>query len=172
MGCAAVKFAAPFPTCSVTACRAGFRQDISLHCEQLCSAGRSGAEYIRRRRERHLPLGNSMPHETVVHFPTSRERASAPSEENELDAITAELQAIATREKSLQLEIDGLLLRQDNSAREFENRLLNGLRVIANQLLSQSRTATTPEAAAQLSIAARRIASVAPSQCRLNLRDC
>lgn len=110
-----------------------------------------------------------MSHETVIHFPVSRERAGDPSEDQKLDAMTTELRAIAAREESLRHEIDELLLRQNNSVQEFENRLLNGLKVIANQLSRQSRAAATPEAAAQLSIAAGRI--VAVGRWKLNIRD-
>ena len=85
--------------------------------------------------------------------------------------MTTELKAIAAREESLRKEIDKLLLRQNNSVQEFENRLSNGLKVIANQLALQSRAATTPEAAAQLSIAAGRIVAVGRSKRELNLRD-
>ena len=110
-----------------------------------------------------------MSHETVIHFPVSRERAGDPSEDQKLDAMTTELQVIAAREESLRQEIDKLLLRQNNSVQEFDNRLLNGLKVIANQLSRQSRAATTPEAAAQLSIAAGHIVAVGRS--KLNIRD-
>jgi len=53
-----------------------------------------------------------MSHETVIHFPVSRERAGDPSEDQKLDAMTTELRAIAAREESLRREIDELLLRQ------------------------------------------------------------
>jgi two-component sensor histidine kinase len=110
-----------------------------------------------------------MSHETVIHFPVSRERAGDPSEDEKLDAMTTELEAIAAREESLRREIDRLLSRQNNSVQEFENRLLNGLKMIANQLSLQSRAATTPEAAAQLSIVAGRI--VAMGRSKPNIRD-
>jgi hypothetical protein len=111
----------------------------------------------------------SMSHETVIHFPVSRERAGDPSEDEKLDAMTTELEAIAAREESLRREIDRLLSLQNNSVQEFENRLLNGLKMIANQLSLQSRAATTPEAAAQLSIVADRIVAVGRS--KPNIRD-
>ncbi len=54
---------------------------------------------------------------------------------------------------------------------EFEHRLINGLQLIVSLLSLQSRTATTPEAADQLTIAARRVASLGRVHRRLHLLD-
>ena len=59
--------------------------------------------------------------------------------------------------------LDDLPRRQDILARELERRLLNGLELIARLLSSQSQAATTPEAAAQLGVAARRITAIGRS---------
>jgi two-component sensor histidine kinase len=109
-------------------------------------------------------------HETVIQFPNSRAAASDTYEHETLEAITAALQATLAREKTLREEIGDLLRRQDTSGREFEHRLANSLEVIASLLLSQGQAATTPEAAAQLSITARRIAAER-LRYRLNLLD-
>jgi two-component system, sensor histidine kinase PdtaS len=107
-------------------------------------------------------------HETVILFPGSR---AVAREREQLDAVTAELQAALTHEKALREEICELFQRQDTLAQEFEHRLVNGLKVIVSLLLLQSRTATTPEAAEQLSVAARRVAAVGRMHCRRHLLD-
>jgi two-component sensor histidine kinase len=84
----------------------------------------------------------------------------------QLDVVSAELQATLIRAETLRDEIDDLLMRQDTSTQEFEHRLVKGLEVIASLLLLQSQAATTCEAAAQLSVAARRIAGAG------HLRSC
>ena len=71
--------------------------------------------------------------------------------------LTAELLAARAREAALLREKSDLSRRQVMLAQEFEHRLLNGLQLIASLLSLQSRAATTPEAAAQLAIAARRV---------------
>ena len=56
-------------------------------------------------------------------------------------------------------------------AHEFEHRLINGLQLIVSLLSLQSRTATTPEAAEQLIIAARRVSALGRVHRRLHLLD-
>ena len=84
---------------------------------------------------------------------------------------TAELQAALAREQVLQQEKHELSQRQVMLAQEFEHRLINGLQLIVSLLSLQSRTATTPEAADQLTIAARRVASLGRVHRRLHLLD-
>jgi len=105
-------------------------------------------------------------HKTVVQFPKSRPGERGTRRNVQLDAMTAALLAARARGQALREEIGDLLRRQNTLAQEFENRLLNGLEVIANQLSLQGQAATTPEAAAQLCAAARRIAAVGRSPCR------
>jgi hypothetical protein len=106
-------------------------------------------------------MSNSMSaYETVIQFPTPRAVPCGKRDVEQLDAMTAELQATLVRGAALREEIDELLRRQDTLAQEFERRLLNGLELIARLLSSQSRAATSPEAAAQLSVAARRITAI------------
>ena len=61
--------------------------------------------------------------------------------------------------------------RQVMLAQEFEHRLINGLQIIVSLLSMQSRTATTPEAADQLTIAARRVSALGRVHRRLHLLD-
>ena len=110
-------------------------------------------------------------YETVIQFPTPRAAACDKRDVEQLDAMTAELQATLVRGATLREEIEKLLRSQETLAQEFERRLLNGLGLIARLLSSQSRAATTPEAAAQLSVAARRISAIGRSQGRPNILD-
>jgi two-component sensor histidine kinase len=103
-------------------------------------------------------------YETVIQFPTPRAGACDKRDVKQLDAMTAELQATLRRGAALREEIDELLGRQETLAQEFERRLLNGLELIARLLSSQSQAAMTPEAAAQLSAAARRITAIGNSK--------
>jgi two-component system, sensor histidine kinase PdtaS len=74
-------------------------------------------------------------------------------------ATKAELKAALAREQGLLREKKELLQRQDMLAQEFEHRLVNSVQVIVSLLSLQSSAATTVEAAAQLTIAARRVAA-------------
>ena len=56
-------------------------------------------------------------------------------------------------------------------AEKVERRLINGLQIIVSLLSMQSRTATTPEAADQLTIAARPPSSLGRVHRRLHLLD-
>jgi two-component sensor histidine kinase len=81
------------------------------------------------------------------------------------------LEAALAREQILLEEKQQQAQRQVMLAEEFEHRLVNGLQLIVSLLSLQSRTATTPEAANQLNIAARRVASLGRVHRRLHLLD-
>jgi two-component system, sensor histidine kinase PdtaS len=100
--------------------------------------------------------------ETILQFPWGR----GALEETWHDALTAELQVARARENAWLRERSDLLRRQDILAQEFEHRL----QIIGSLLSSQSRTAI-PEAAAQLIVPARRVASFASVHRRLHLLD-
>ena len=87
------------------------------------------------------------------------------------DVLAAELQAALAREAACLQEKNELSRRQAMLAEEFEHRLINGLQLIVSLLSLQSRTATTPEAAEQLIIAARRVSSIGRVHRRLHLLD-
>jgi two-component sensor histidine kinase len=91
--------------------------------------------------------------------------------QKENTALAAELQAALAREQVLRREKHELSQRQGMLTQEFEHRLINGLQLIVSLLSMQSRTATTPEAADQLTIAARRVASLGRVHRRLHLLD-
>jgi two-component system, sensor histidine kinase PdtaS len=91
-------------------------------------------------------------------------------EERGSQATTAALQVALAREQALLLERREILRRQDAQAQEFEHRLLNSLQLVSGVLTMQCRTAT-PEAATQLSAAARRVGAVGRVHCRLHILD-
>ena len=106
---------------------------------------------------------------TVLRFPGSR-AVERDSRQTQYDAITSELQAARAREKVWLREKSDLLQRHDTLAQEFEHRLANSLQIIVSVLSLQSRTAS-PEAAAQLTAAASRVASFARVHRRLHVLD-
>src|ERR1700722_2186598 len=87
-------------------------------------------------------------------------RPRAVGDEGYERATAAALQAALAREEALLLEKREILRRQDAQSQEFEHRLLNSLQLVSGMLTMQCRTATSPEAAAQLSVAARRVGAV------------
>jgi two-component system, sensor histidine kinase PdtaS len=91
-------------------------------------------------------------------------------EQTQYDALNAELVAARAREDALLLEKSDLLRRQDMLAQEFDHRLINSLQIISSLLSLQSRTAS-PEAAAQLKVAANRVASFGRVHHGLHLLD-
>jgi two-component sensor histidine kinase len=102
-------------------------------------------------------------------FPWAREEERDPRDQK-IAALTAALQASLARESASRQANVELLQRQHTLALEFEHRFANGLQWITALLSLQSRTAT-PEAAAQLAIAARRVAAFGSVHCRLHLLD-
>ena len=86
------------------------------------------------------------------------------------EALATQLRAALAREEALLCEKSDLLKRQEMLAQEFEHRLVNSLQIIVSLLSLQSRIAT-PEAAAQLEIAAHRVASFGRVHRALHLLD-
>lgn len=103
--------------------------------------------------------------------PFSHRRTLGPGREKSHAALTAELHAALAREAACLREKNELAQRQVMLAQEFEHRLVNGLQLIVSLLSLQSRTATTPEAADQLTIAARRVSALGRVHRRLHLLD-
>ena len=90
--------------------------------------------------------------------------------QTQYDALIDQLQAAHSREKVWLREKSDLLERHVTLSQEFEHRLANSLQMIVSVLSLQSRTAS-PEAAAQLTVAANRIASFARVHRRLHVLD-
>jgi two-component sensor histidine kinase len=114
---------------------------------------------------------NSVASEIGFQFLPRHADVSLASEQNQIDMLSAELEAARAREAILLREKQDLAQRQVMLTEEFEHRLINGLQVIASLLSLQSRTASTEEAAAQLAIAAGRVAALARVHHRLHLLD-
>ena len=92
------------------------------------------------------------------------------------DPIAANCQIGALREALAREEIllrgkDALILEQQTLRREADHRLLNGLQMVVSLLSLQSRAAPTGEMAAQLSIAANRVATIERIHRRLHNND-
>jgi len=85
-------------------------------------------------------------------------------------ALAADLQAALAREQGLLGRIAALESRQDLQICELNHRLFNGLQSIASLLSAQGRVAT-PEAAADLAIAASRIVAFGQVNRRLHWLD-
>jgi two-component system, sensor histidine kinase PdtaS len=107
--------------------------------------------------------------QSVLQFPWVRRLWRDRAEERHQDGLIANLSAPA-REEGWLREKSELLRRQDMLAQEFEHRLINSLQIIVSLLSLQSRTAS-PEAAAQLKVAAGRVASFGRVHQRLHLLD-
>ena len=75
-------------------------------------------------------------------------------------ATEAKLRESVIREGDLLRQKDELIQQKDILSKESEHRLLNGLQLIASLLSVQSRGTNNPEAAAQLTIAANRVATL------------
>jgi two-component system, sensor histidine kinase PdtaS len=75
-------------------------------------------------------------------------------------ATESKLQESVLRESDLLHQKDELIQQKDIIAKESEHRLLNGLQLITSLLAVQSRGTKNPDAAAQLTIAANRVATL------------
>jgi two-component sensor histidine kinase len=110
--------------------------------------------------------------ENELPIPFRRPSVHGRSNRTANDALATELEAALVRERVLLQEKHESSRRQVLLAQEFEHRLINGLQLIVSLLSLQSRTAPTPEAADQLTIAARRVSVLGRVHRRLHLLDC
>lgn len=102
------------------------------------------------------------------------ERRTAASYERELTEhrfAEAGLRAALAREEALLLHKDELIHHRELLSLESDHRLLNGLQTIVSILSLQSRAETNAEAAAHLSVAANRVATIARVHRRLHSID-
>lgn len=82
-------------------------------------------------------------------------------------ATSGELAAALAREAELRDQLE----RQNVLKQEFEHRLVNSMQLVTSLLSLQSRNAASPEAAAQLRVAANRVAAITHVHRRLHLLD-
>jgi two-component sensor histidine kinase len=108
--------------------------------------------------------------ESALSLSRSRVSKRDTHEQVQYVALIAELQAARVRADALLREKADLLQRQEMRAQEFEHRLVNSVQIIVSLLSLQSRTAP-PGAAAQLTVAANRIASFGRVHRGLHLID-
>jgi two-component system, sensor histidine kinase PdtaS len=87
------------------------------------------------------------------------------------DCTVDALRAALARESQLLQEKEILLQEQEVLRAECDHRLLNGLQMVVSLLTLQSRSATTPDVALQLSVAAGRVATVERVHRRLHFHD-
>jgi len=104
----------------------------------------------------------------------STERRTAASYERELTKhrlTENRLREALAREEALLRQKDELIQQQELLSKEADHRLLNGLQMIVSLLSLQSRAATNTEAAAQLAVAANRVATIERVHRRLHYFD-
>jgi two-component sensor histidine kinase len=101
----------------------------------------------------------------------STPRCAAESPSGRVAVITAELTDALAREAALLREKGEVLQRQAMLTQEFEHRLANSLQLIVSLLSLQSRNTKSPEAAAQLLIAAKRVGAFGRVHRQLHLPD-
>ena len=87
------------------------------------------------------------------------------------ESLVDELRAALARESSLLHEKELLLRGQELLRAESDHRLLNGLQMVVSLLSLQSRSASTPEVARQLSVAANRVGAIERVHLRLHFHD-
>ena len=81
------------------------------------------------------------------------------------------LEAALAREAILMRDKDALIAEQELLRSEADHRLLNGLQLVVSLLSLQSRAAVLPDVAAQLTIAANRVATIERVHRRLHFND-
>ncbi len=104
----------------------------------------------------------------------STERRTVASYERELTRhrlTENRLREALVREEALLRQKDELIQQQELLSKEADHRLLNGLQMIVSLLSLQSRASAHPEAAAQLAVAANRVATIERVHRRLHYFD-
>jgi two-component system, sensor histidine kinase PdtaS len=102
------------------------------------------------------------------------ERRTVASYERELATYRyteSRLQEALVRELALLRQKDELIQQQEVLRRESDHRLLNGLQMVISLLSLQSRASPNAEAAAQLAVAANRVATIERVHRRLHYFD-
>jgi two-component sensor histidine kinase len=103
--------------------------------------------------------------------PASRSIESYESELTEHRLAELELRQALARDGARIRQQDEVIRQQDLLSKESDHRLLNGLQMIVSLLSLQSRASANTEAAAQLAIAANRVATIERVHRRLHCFD-
>jgi two-component sensor histidine kinase len=96
---------------------------------------------------------------------------SLVGDQRQIEALQREVVGARTREELLLKELREQSEHHELLAQELEHRLANGLQLISSLLSSQARATGSPEAAAQLTIASRRVAALGRVHHRLHQLD-
>jgi two-component sensor histidine kinase len=99
-------------------------------------------------------------HDGTPTVPQLRSPLQPEKPEHGFNVLQLALHAALERERILIEERAELSRRQSVLTEEFEHRLMNGLQLVASILTLQSRTMSSPDAAEQLGLAARRVSAL------------
>jgi two-component sensor histidine kinase len=119
----------------------------------------------------HLPDSKDSPPSVIFESPEHRMVASYERELTRHRGTEIRLREALAREEALLRQKDELIQQQEVLSRESDHRLLNGLQMIVSLLTLQSRASANAEAAAQLAVAANRVATIERVHRRLHYLD-
>jgi two-component system, sensor histidine kinase PdtaS len=119
----------------------------------------------------HLPYGADPPPNAIFESPERRTVASYERELANHRYTEIRLREALAREEALLRQKDEVIQQQDLLSTESDHRLLNDLQIIVSLLRLQSRAAASAEAASQLAIAAKRVATIGGLHQRLHSFD-
>jgi two-component sensor histidine kinase len=119
----------------------------------------------------HSPCHTDSPFETIFGSSGCRTAASYERELEKYRCTEIQLRKALAREEALLRQKDDLIRQQEVLSKEADHRLLNSLQMIVSLLSLQSRASANTEAAAQLTVAANRVAAIARVHRRLHDLD-
>jgi two-component sensor histidine kinase len=119
----------------------------------------------------HLSCHADSPLEAIFGGSGCRTVASCERELEKYRCAEIQLRKALAREEALLRQKDDLIRQQEALGKEADHRLLNGLQMIVSLLSLQSRASGNNEAAAQLTVAANRVAAIARVHRRLHDLD-
>src|SRR5690242_20687398 len=109
----------------------------------------------------HSSNRQSWPQSTIFASSEQRTVASYKRELARHRRRETQLREALTRDEDLLRQKDGVIQQQEMLSKESDHRLLNDMQMIVSLLSLQGRTASNAEVAAQLAIAANRVATIA-----------
>jgi two-component system, sensor histidine kinase PdtaS len=118
-----------------------------------------------------MQCGADLPPSIIFDIPAFRSIESYESELTKQRLAELELREALARDDARIRQQDEVIRQQDLLSKESDHRLLNGLQMIVSLLSLQSRASANAEAAAQLAIAANRVATIERVHRRLHCFD-